>query len=72
MQPYDLDALNDILKESKDIAALIIGQFQIKPHRRELKFFKSVRGLCVEHKVLVIADEIISGFRLFLELFLVL
>ena len=65
MQPYDLDALNDILKENKDIAALIIEPIPgSNPTEESLSFFKSVRGLCAEHKVLVIADEIISGFRL--------
>ena len=65
IQPYDLDVLEKTLRENADIAALIMEPIPgSNPTEESLSFFTSARKLCAEYDVLVIADEIISGFRL--------
>lgn len=59
----DLEAVGSLLSEHPDIAAIIVEPLQrIIPARRG--FLKGLRQLCDEHCVLLIFDEIVTGFRL--------
>ncbi|WP_299736750.1 aminotransferase class III-fold pyridoxal phosphate-dependent enzyme [uncultured Roseobacter sp.] len=59
----DLDAVASLLAEHADIAAIIVEPLQrIIPPR--LGFLQGLRALCDQHHVLLIFDEIVTGFRL--------
>ena len=59
----DLDAVASLLAEHGDIAAIIVEPLQrIIPARPG--FLKGLRDLCDKHHVLLIFDEIVTGFRL--------
>jgi len=62
--PYnDLDAVASLLSEHGDIAAIIAEPLQrIIPAREG--FLQGLRDLCDRHGVLLIFDEIVTGFRL--------
>ncbi len=66
--PYnDIEALEKVLKQfSSDIAALIIEPVlgNIGPVLPKECYLKAVRELTREHDVLLIFDEVITGFRL--------
>ncbi|MDJ0860371.1 MAG: aminotransferase class III-fold pyridoxal phosphate-dependent enzyme [Dinoroseobacter sp.] len=59
----DLSAVSSLLVEHSDIAAIIIEPLQriIPPRPR---FLEGLRVLCDQHDVLLIFDEIVTGFRL--------
>ena len=59
----DLDAVASLLAEHDDIAAIIVEPLQriIPP---QPGFLAGLRALCDEHHVLLIFDEIVTGFRL--------
>ncbi|MBO9397069.1 aminotransferase class III-fold pyridoxal phosphate-dependent enzyme [Shimia sp. R9_2] len=59
----DLDAVAALLSEHADIAAIIVEPLQriIPP---EPGFLQGLRALCDKHHVLLIFDEIVTGFRL--------
>ncbi|WP_171103460.1 aspartate aminotransferase family protein [Ruegeria sp. HKCCD7255] len=62
--PYnDLEAVAALLSEHKDIAAIIAEPLQriIPP---EPGYLQGLRALCDKHGVLLIFDEIVTGFRL--------
>jgi glutamate-1-semialdehyde 2,1-aminomutase len=65
ISPYnDPSALEDLLKNYNDeIAAVIIEPIQriIYPHNN---FLQEVRDLCTKYGVLMILDEVVTGFRL--------
>jgi glutamate-1-semialdehyde 2,1-aminomutase len=59
----DLDAVASLLGEHDDIAAIIVEPLQrIIPAAPG--FLKGLRALCDKHHVLLIFDEIVTGFRL--------
>ena len=59
----DLDAVASLLAEHSDIAAIIVEPLQrIIPARSG--FLQGLRNLCDKHHVLLIFDEIVTGFRL--------
>ncbi|MDH5530397.1 MAG: aminotransferase class III-fold pyridoxal phosphate-dependent enzyme, partial [Paracoccaceae bacterium] len=59
----DLDAVASLLGEHDDIAAIIVEPLQrIIP--AATGFLKGLRALCDKHHVLLIFDEIVTGFRL--------
>ena len=59
----DLDAVAGLLTEHDDIAAIIVEPLQrIIP--AQLGFLQGLRDLCDKHGVLLIFDEIVTGFRL--------
>ena len=59
----DLDAVASLLAEQKDVAAIIAEPLQriIPP---QPGFLQGLRDLCDQHGVLLIFDEIVTGFRL--------
>ncbi|SMX28804.1 Glutamate-1-semialdehyde 2,1-aminomutase [Pelagimonas phthalicica] len=62
--PYnDLSAVEALLAEHSDIAAIIVEPLQriIPP---EPGYLQGLRDLCTKHHVLLIFDEIVTGFRL--------
>lgn len=62
--PYnDLAAVETLLAENTDIAAIIVEPLQriIPP---EPGYLQGLRDLCDKHHVLLIFDEIVTGFRL--------
>ncbi len=62
--PYnDLVAVEALLNDHKDVAAIIAEPLQriIPP---EPKYLQGLRDLCDKHSVLLIFDEIVTGFRL--------
>ena len=59
----DLEAVASLLSEHKGIAAIIVEPLQrIIP--AQPGFLQSLRDLCDKHGVLLIFDEIVTGFRL--------
>lgn len=59
----DLQAVSDLLDEHDDVAAIIAEPLQrIIP--AEPGFLQGLRDLCDKHDVLLIFDEIVTGFRL--------
>ncbi|MCH1469790.1 MAG: aminotransferase class III-fold pyridoxal phosphate-dependent enzyme [Planktomarina sp.] len=62
--PYnDLAAVEALLNENKDVAAIIAEPLQrIIP--AEPGYLQGLRDLCDKHSVLLIFDEIVTGFRL--------
>jgi glutamate-1-semialdehyde 2,1-aminomutase len=65
LHPWDIDAVASTLAARKDIAAVILeptgssfGQVPIKP-----EFLVALRELTAKHGVLLIMDEVITGFR---------
>ena len=59
----DLEAVASLLDEHDDIAAIIVEPLQrIIPARPG--FLQGLRDLCDRHSVLLIFDEIVTGFRL--------
>ena len=62
--PYnDLAAVEALLNEHKDVAAIIAEPLQrIIP--AEPGYLQGLRDLCDKHSVLLIFDEIVTGFRL--------
>ena len=59
----DLDAVASLLSEHDDIAAIIVEPLQrIIP--AQPGFLAGLRALCDKHSVLLIFDEIVTGFRL--------
>lgn len=59
----DLDAVAALLAEHDDIAAIIVEPLQrIIP--AEPGFLQGLRDLCDAHQILLIFDEIVTGFRL--------
>jgi glutamate-1-semialdehyde 2,1-aminomutase len=62
--PYnDLAAVEALLNEDKDVAAIIAEPLQrIIP--AEPGYLQGLRALCDKHSVLLIFDEIVTGFRL--------
>ncbi|MDA7430964.1 aminotransferase class III-fold pyridoxal phosphate-dependent enzyme [Primorskyibacter aestuariivivens] len=59
----DLDAVSTLLAEHDDIAAIIVEPLQrIIP--AQSGFLQGLRDLCDRHGVLLIFDEIVTGFRL--------
>ena len=59
----DLDAVATLLDEHADVAAIIVEPLQrIIPARPG--FLQGLRDLCDKHDVLLIFDEIVTGFRL--------
>ena len=59
----DLDAVASLLAEHGDVAAIIVEPLQrIIPARPG--FLQGLRDLCDRHGVLLIFDEIVTGFRL--------
>lgn len=65
----DLKLLTDTLKENKDIAAVIIEPVPANNGLllQDRNFLVWLRKLCDDHKVLLIFDEVISGFRVGFE-----
>lgn len=62
--PYnDLEAVENLLREDDDIAAIIVEPLQriIPP---EPGYLQGLRELCDKYDVLLIFDEIVTGFRL--------
>lgn len=59
----DLDAVTSLLDEHNDIAAIIVEPLQriISP---QPGFLEGLRALCNKHQILLIFDEIVTGFRL--------
>lgn len=62
----DIDALHQVLSHNDDIACCIMEPVccnygLILP---EKNYLQQVRDLCTQHKVLLIFDEVITGFRL--------
>lgn len=60
----DLDVLNRALDENHDqVAAIISSPF---PHRPEITpgYFEDVRRICDERGIILIFDEVVTGFRL--------
>jgi len=62
--PYnDLSAVETLLAENNDVAAIIVEPLQrIIP--AEPGYLQGLRNLCDKHHVLLIFDEIVTGFRL--------
>ncbi|WP_170608637.1 aspartate aminotransferase family protein [Ruegeria arenilitoris] len=59
----DLEAVANLLSENTDIAAIIVEPLQrIVP--AEAGYLQGLRALCDKHQVLLIFDEIVTGFRL--------
>ena len=65
LNPFDCKALSSLLKQNDDIAAVIIEPVPgSNPSPQTLEFYDDVRLLCDRYNVVLIADEIITGFRL--------
>ncbi|MDO8842477.1 glutamate-1-semialdehyde 2,1-aminomutase [Methanocalculus sp.] len=65
--PYnDSEALDQILQKDSDIAAFILEPVMgnIGPILPEENYLKEVRAITKEHDVLLISDEVITGYRL--------
>ncbi|MBK17659.1 MAG: aspartate aminotransferase family protein [Rhodospirillaceae bacterium] len=65
ISPYnDLDAVRQIVKENKDDLAAVI----IEPAQRIIfpkdGYLEGLRDICTENDVLLIFDEVVTGFRL--------
>jgi glutamate-1-semialdehyde 2,1-aminomutase len=59
----DLEAVESLLNENRDVAAIIVEPLQrIIP--AEPGYLAGLRALCDTHNVLLIFDEIVTGFRL--------
>jgi len=61
-----IDTVRDILKEQTDVACLIMEPVMgnmgvILPQKG---FLEDVQALCAEHSILLILDEVITGFRI--------
>jgi len=65
----DLKALQKTLNKNSDIAAVIIEPIPANNGLllQDAKYLKAVRKLCTKHEVLLIFDEVISGFRVGFE-----
>jgi len=65
----DLDKLTATLKSEKDIAAIIIEPVPANNGLllQDKRYLEALRKLCDAHKVLLIFDEVISGFRVGFE-----
>ncbi|MCL4158142.1 UNVERIFIED_CONTAM: hypothetical protein GTU68_026741, partial [Idotea baltica] len=62
--PYnDLAAVETLLAENDDVAAIIVEPLQ-RIIRAEPGYLQGLRDLCDKHEVLLIFDEIVTGFRL--------
>ena len=63
--PNDIDSVEELLKTDKDIACVILeptgASFGIVP--TDNRFLQQLRELTLEHEVLLIFDEVITGFR---------
>ncbi len=59
----DLAAVESLLNEHKDVAALIVEPLQ-RIVLAQPGFLQGLRDLCDKHSVLLIFDEIVTGFRL--------
>jgi glutamate-1-semialdehyde 2,1-aminomutase len=59
----DLEAVASLLSEHKDIAAIIAEPLQ-RVIPAQPGFLQGLRNLCDKHGVLLIFDEIVTGFRL--------
>lgn len=63
--PNDIDTVEELLKTDKDIACVILeptgASFGIVP--TDGMFLKQLRELTLKHNVLLIFDEVITGFR---------
>ena len=63
--PGDIDAVRDVLIHDKDIAAVILeptgGSFGMVP--LDGGFLSALRDLTLQHNVLLIFDEVVTGFR---------
>lgn len=59
----DLEAVDSLMREHEDIAAVIVEPLQrIIP--AQPGFLEGLRRLCDQHGILLIFDEIVTGFRL--------
>ena len=65
----DLKALQKTLNKNSEIAAVIIEPIPANNGLllQDAKYLKAVRKLCTKHEVLLIFDEVISGFRVGFE-----
>ncbi len=65
----DLDLVEKSLKKHKDIAAIIIEPVPANNGLllQSKSYLKGLRSLCTKYKVLLIFDEVISGFRVGFE-----
>jgi glutamate-1-semialdehyde 2,1-aminomutase len=65
MDPWDIDAVRNVLEADDDIAAAILeptgATFGLVPLRPE--FLAALRELTAEHGVVLIFDEVVTGFR---------
>ncbi len=65
MDPWDIDAVRDVLEADRDIAAAILeptgATFGLVPLRPE--FLAELRELTTEHGVVLVFDEVVTGFR---------
>jgi glutamate-1-semialdehyde 2,1-aminomutase len=65
MDPWDIDAVRDVLEADDDIAAVILeptgATFGLVPLRPD--FLAALRELTAEHGVVLIFDEVVTGFR---------
>ena len=59
----DLDAVASLLDEHDDVAAIIVEPLQ-RIIAAQPGFLQGLRDLCDRHSVLLIFDEIVTGFRL--------
>ena len=63
--PAELAALEEVVAKRNDLAALILepsgASYGAQPLPDE--FIKGVRELCLEHGLLLICDEVVTGFR---------
>ena len=62
----DPEALEELLRRKKDVAAFILEPVMgnIGPILPEDGYLAEVRRICTEHNVLLIFDEVITGYRL--------
>jgi len=65
----DLKAVEKCLDKNKDVAAIIIEPIPANNGLliQDKSYLKGLRKLCTKHKVLLIFDEVISGFRVGIE-----
>ncbi len=65
----DLDMVNKVLRENEDIAAVIIEPIPANNGLliQDKSYLEGLRRLCNDYNVLLIFDEVISGFRVGFE-----
>lgn len=61
--PLDIGSFPDPYAPPSDIAAIIVEALHLEMSDKQQEWLKSLRNYCTEHGIILIFDEIITGFR---------